>query len=107
MVSEENIIKVSGVKLYYIEQWDTSEYGNAYWTEFYTKEGMKPERRWSWRKFRMISTGKMIPNYVERFVFDFWITESNHLTKSELREKLERQVELINRKRELENKQFI
>lgn len=107
MINQENLIEVSGVKLYYDEQSDGSEYGTYYWTEFHTQEGTIPEKKWSWRKFRMVPTGRQIPNYVKRFRFNFWITQSNHMTKSELRDMLERQVELINRAKELENKEFI
>lgn len=101
-------LEVSGVKIYYKLCSDCNEYdGTITWTEFFTKEGTKPEKKWSWRKFRMIPTGKHVPNYVKRFSMNYWITESTHLSKSELRNRLEREVELINRAKELERGEFI
>lgn len=101
-------IEVSGVTIYYKLCSDCNEVdGTINWTEFFTQEGLKPEKEWSWRKFRMIPTGRQIPNYIKRFSLPYWITESTHLTKSELRKKLERQVELINRAQELERGEFV
>jgi len=55
----------------------------------------------------MIPFGNFVPNFIKRFTLDFWITESNHLTKKELREILEKKVELITRSQELQRKEFI
>jgi hypothetical protein len=103
--NEYNTIEVSGVTLYY--SLDCEPYTGAEWTDFYTLEGFVDETKWSWRKFKMIPTGNKLPNYVNRFSLPYYITKSNHLTKEELRKKLERKVELFNRAQELERGDFI
>ena len=101
-------IEVSGIDIYYKLCSDCNEYdGDIYWTEFFTLEGEKPLMKWSWKKFRKVDSGKSVPNFVKRFELQFWITESEHLTKSELKNLLERKVELINRKKELERGEII
>jgi hypothetical protein len=101
-------IKIADIDLYYKLCSECNEATGTFdWTEFYTKEGLKEVEKWSWKKFKMIPSGNFVPNFIKRFTLDFWITESNHLTKKELKEILEKNVELIKRFQELQRKEFI
>jgi hypothetical protein len=103
-----NKLEVYGLDIYYTLGHVCHEYdGDLYWTDFYTKEGVKNVKKWSWKKFRMVSTGEVVPNFIERFTLPFWITKSSHLTKKELRTILEKKVSIINREKELERGEFI
>ena len=81
-----------------------SEYNECYtyyWTEFY--EGSKLITRKKYWVF-----GKIISEYVPNYMFtlDFNI-ESPNYTKNEVRKKIERQIELLNRKKEIEKSEII
>lgn len=71
-------------------------------TTFYEITGKLPVKTWSWRKFRYIETGELADNYVRLFKINLWI-EDHKYTKGYIRGKLEKEFELLGRKKEIEN----
>lgn len=99
-------LEINGVTLYYEKEWcghpDVSELD----THFYTLEGKRPEKKWSWRKLRKVETGNMIDNFVKRFEIGRDI-ESSKYTKGQVRNWIAHRVELLGRAKELANGEII
>lgn len=97
-------IVINGTVLYYsvwLDHHDSFPY-----TEFYLLNGKKPEKKWSWRKFRFLETGNMIDNFDDAFSLNFDI-ESPDYTKSEVRSMIERKVKLLYRAEEIKKGEII
>jgi hypothetical protein len=99
-------LEVNGRDIYYYTFHCGHPDSNEIFTAFYTLEGKKLEKKWSWRKFRKTPTGVKVDNYVRRFNLNINI-ESNRYTKSEIRNKIEREVELITRAEEIKRGEII
>jgi hypothetical protein len=99
-------IEIGGKKFNYDIYSDYNEYDGTYhWTEFY-KTIMVNEKKWSWRKFRFISTSNMVEKKIKLFTIGFDIHNPNY-TKSDIRKKLEREVELLGRAEEIERGEIV
>jgi hypothetical protein len=94
-------IVVNGIELDYQLCYHSSEYGESEWTEFYI--GTRIIARRKYRICGPIVTYE-IPNKV--FMLNFSI-ENEHYTKKEVRSKIERKLELLNRKAEIERGEII
>jgi len=105
-MSKYNKLEVKGRDIYYHTFPCGHPDSNEIFTMFYTLEGKKQVKKWSWSKFRKVPTGVMVDNYVRRFKLNINI-ESNRYTKSEIRNKVEREVELIDRFEEIKRGEII
>jgi len=98
-------LKINGRTLYYDIHTYPSEYGSTI-TKFYEKDGMKPEKKWSWNKFWFVETGKMVPNY--KYAFEIFINlHSPFYAKKEIKEKIDRKFEILNREEEIQKGEII
>lgn len=94
-------INVNGREFQYKVGYDCSEYGDYYWTDFY--EGTETETYKKWLFF-----GPTLTKEVGKWVFKVYLNiENPHLTKSEIRQHIERAVELLERKEEIERGEII
>lgn len=98
-------IEINGRKFSYKIRYESNEAYSYEWTEFY-KTIMVEEKKWSWRKFKFVLTGKMIENEIKLFDIGFDIHNPRY-TKNDIRKKLEREVELLNRAEEIERGEII
>lgn len=94
-------IKIKGQQFEYEVFFDAHEFGEKEWTEFY--QGTIVTYR---KKYFLF--GKIIKHERPKLIFkvDFNI-EDLYYTKKEIREKLERKVELLNRKKEISKGEII
>lgn len=75
---------------------DDGEYSE---TKFY-EQAEVDEKKWNWRKFRMIKTGNRI--IIMQHAFSLYRDiHCNRTTKGEIRKLIEREVELLNRRDEI------
>jgi hypothetical protein len=80
---------------------DTTEYGDYYWTEFY--QGEETVTR---KKFWLF--GEKITKTQPKLVFKLDIDiENPYYTKSDIREMLNRKIELMGRKSEIERGEIV
>jgi hypothetical protein len=98
-------LEINGRKFSYDIKHDASEYDSYEWTEFY-KPIMVDEKIWSWRKFRFIKTGNVVEIQRKVFTIGFDIHNPRY-TKNEIREKLEREIELLGRAEEIERGEIV
>jgi len=80
--------------------------GGGEYTTLYMLDGQKPEKKWSWSRFRYVETGRDIDNYVGVRNINYWI-EDKRYTKSETRSSVERAVELISRAEEIKRGEIV
>jgi len=99
-------LDVNGKTIYYDHYYCGHPDVSELYTKFFTLEGKRTEMKWSWRKFRKVPTGNQIDNYVEIFEFFFDI-EKPYRTKSEVRRKLEYNLELLGRAEEIKKGELI
>ena len=94
-------ITVKDYTLHYKVEYDVNEFGDCEWTDFFL--GTETVTR---RKFWLF--GKKIEKQVPKFVFSVnFDIETPTRTKQEIREILERRVELLNRAEEIEKGEII
>lgn len=98
-------IEVSGRKLNYKILYDVSEFGETYETVFFDKI-MVNEKRWSWRKFKFVETGKLVEEHKTLFCLYFDLHDAAY-TKKDIRNRLQREVELLSRAEEIERGEII
>jgi hypothetical protein len=75
-------------------------------TTFYVMDGKRELTEWNWRKFRRVGTGIMVDRYVATFSLNFWIKEIEY-TKADIRERVERNMELHERPEELRKGEIV
>lgn len=94
-------IVINGQEFEYKVFLDCSEYGEYEWTEFYQGEEIETYKRF-------VFFGKTITEVVPKLMFKLHINiEDSCYTKEDIREKLSRQVELLNRKEEIKRGEII
>jgi len=98
-------LKIDNRTLYYKVVKEHHDYVH-YETKFHKRAGKKSEKVWSWRKFGMIETGNMVDNFVYLFSIHRNIEDETY-TKSQVREWLEENLKLIERKEEIERGEFV
>lgn len=98
-------IEINGRKLNYKIYYSSSEYGDSYETVFFDKI-MVQEKRWSWRKFKFVETGKLIEENKKLFCLYLDLHDATY-TKSEIREKLNKKMEILGRAEEIERGEVI
>jgi len=80
---------------------DANEYGTSEWTEFYQGKKIRKYKRF-------IFFGKIITEEVPNLIFEVPINiEDSCYTKEDIRKRLSRQVELLNRKEEIKRGEII
>lgn len=99
-------LKINGRTIYYRQYWDGHPDDSELNTRFYILEGMKPEKKFSWRSLKRIPTGKFVENYVHKFTLYLDI-ESSEYTKGQIRKKLERDLELLGREDEIKRGEIV
>jgi hypothetical protein len=94
-------IDVNGRKIEYEVLYDCSEYGETYETIFY--EGTEVKTR---KKFLLFGEKieKLVPKEIFRLYLDI---EDEGMTRSEARRKIERRLELLDRKEQIERGELI
>ncbi len=96
-----NSIKINGRTLEYEVFYDVSEYGETYETAFY--EGTKTERR---KKYLLF--GPTIEKTVPNEIFKLYLNiEDPGYTKDDIRRKIERALELLERPSEIERGEIV
>lgn len=98
-------IEISGKKFNYRIDYDCSEFGETYQTVFF-KKIMVDEKIWSWRKLRFLNTGKLVEKDKTLFCLYFDM-HSPEYTKAEIKNRLEKEVELLGRAEEIERGEII
>ena len=100
-MKEKKEIVIKGRKFQYQTMWDCGELDEWEWTEFF--DGVKTQTK---RKFWIV--GEKYTVDVPKLVFTVnFNIESPIFTKAWLRERLEKEVELLNRKAEIERGELI
>ena len=94
-------ITISGQEFEYKVFHDCTEHGDWYWTEFY--QGTEEE---TYRKYLFFGEKKI--RIIPKLIFtEHTNIEDNCYTKANIKKRLERQVELLNRKKEIERGEII
>ena len=94
-------ININGIELYYQLCYDVSEYGESEWTEFYIGTRIITRRKY-------YICGPIITYEIPNKVFELnFSIEDEYYTKKEIRYKIERKLELLNRKAEIERGEII
>lgn len=94
-------LEIDGVQLQYEVFSDASEYGTIHWTEFYI--GTKIVTK---RKYLMFGERKTKEVPFKVFTIHLNIEDPNH-TKGEIRALINRQLELLGRKAEIERGEIV
>ena len=97
----ENKITIRGEEFFYRLQSEVSEFSESEWTEFYKEIKIKTRK-----KYFLFGPIVEIEEPIILFEVGFWIT-SERYTKDELRTILEKKVELLHRKKEIEKGELI
>ena len=97
----KNKITIRGEEFFYRLQSEVSEFSESEWTEFYKEIKIKTRK-----KYFLFGPIVEIEEPIILFKVYFWIT-SERYTKDELRAKLEKKVELLHRKKEIEKGELI
>ena len=98
-------LDINGRKFLYEINKYSDEIATYEWTEFF-KLIMVDEKKWSWRKFKFIPTGNMIEKKIKVFTISCDIHNPRY-TKKEIRQKLEKEIELLGRAEEIERGEII
>lgn len=94
-------VNIKGRELKYIVQYDCSEYGDYYWTQFYVETYSK-----TYKKFWLF--GPTLTKEVPIVLFTLHLNvEDEYYTKSDIRTKILRQLELLDRKEQIKRGELI
>ena len=94
-------VNIIGRELKYIVQCVGSEYGDYYWTEFYEETYTK-----TYKKYWLF--GPTLTKEVPIVLFQLSLNvEDEYYTKSDIRSRILRQLELVDRKEQIERGELI
>lgn len=94
-------VNIKGRELKYIVQYDCSEYGDYYWTQFYEETYTK-----TYKKFWLF--GPTLTKEVPIVLFTLHLNvEDEYYTKSDIRTKISRKLELLDRKEQIKRGELI
>jgi len=105
-MSKYKKLEINDRILYYKQYWCSHPDVDELYTKFYIIGGRISEKKWSWRKFKKVRTGKRIRIYSFKFELELDI-ESPEYTKSHIRNKLEHYLELLGREEEIKKGEIV
>lgn len=94
-------ITINNKTFYYVVQLNCTEYGNYYWTEFYQETYTE-----TYKKYWLF--GPTLTREIPIILFQLYCDiEDKYLTKSDVKERIQRQVELLDREEEIKRGEII
>ena len=94
-------VNIKGRELKYIVQYDCSEYGDYYWTEFYEETYTK-----TYKKYWLFGPTLTKEEPIVLFQLSLNV-EDEYYTKSDIRSRILRQLELLDRKEQIKRGELI